>query len=63
MTLFEELKFRGFINQCTDESTLNNLLNKDSINFYIGFDCTAKSLHVGSLIQIMIMRLLSLIHI
>ena len=57
MTLFEELKFRGFINQCTDESALDKIIKKNSINFYIGFDCTAKSLHVGSLIQIMIMRL------
>ena len=57
MTLFEELKFRGFINQCTDESALDELAKNNSINFYIGFDCTAKSLHVGSLIQIMIMRL------
>ena len=57
MTLFEELKFRGFINQCTDESALDKTIKKKSINLYIGFDCTAKSLHVGSLIQIMIMRL------
>tara|TARA_B100001029_G_scaffold169708_1_gene164867 strand:+ start:402 stop:1643 length:1242 start_codon:yes stop_codon:yes gene_type:complete len=57
MTLFEELKYRGFINQCTDESTLDKILKKNSIKFYIGFDCTAQSLHVGSLIQIMIMRL------
>ena len=57
MTLFEELKFRGFINQCTDESALDKIIKKNSINFYIGFDCTAKSLHVGSLIQIMVMRL------
>ena len=57
MTLFEELKFRGFVNQCTDESALDKIINKKSINFYIGFDCTAKSLHIGSLIQIMIMRL------
>ncbi len=57
MTLFEELKYRGFINQCTDENTLDKILKKNSIKFYIGFDCTAQSLHVGSLIQIMIMRL------
>ena len=57
MTLLEELKLRGFIHQCTDEKKLNNSLNSDSINFYIGFDCTAKSLHVGSLIQIMMMRI------
>ncbi|MDC3163498.1 tyrosine--tRNA ligase [Pelagibacteraceae bacterium] len=57
MTLIEELKFRGFLNQCTNEETLNEKINSNKINFYIGFDCTAKSLHVGSLIQIMIMRL------
>ena len=57
MTLFEELKFRGFINQCTDEVALDKILQSKKITFYIGFDCTAKSLHVGSLIQIMIMRL------
>ena len=57
MTLFEELKFRGFLNQCTDEVALQKILESKKIAFYIGFDCTAKSLHVGSLIQIMIMRL------
>ena len=57
MTLIEELKQRGFIHQCTNEKALSDLLNSESIKFYIGFDCTAKSLHVGSLIQIMIMRL------
>ena len=57
MTLLEELNLRGFIHQCTDEEKLNNSLNSGSINFYIGFDCTAKSLHVGSLIQIMMMRI------
>ncbi|MDG2417084.1 MAG: tyrosine--tRNA ligase [Pelagibacterales bacterium] len=57
MTLIEELKQRGFIHQCTNEKALSDMLNSESIKFYIGFDCTAKSLHVGSLIQIMIMRL------
>ncbi len=57
MTLFEELKYRGFLSQCTDEESLDNILKSKKITFYIGFDCTAKSLHVGSLIQIMIMRL------
>jgi tyrosyl-tRNA synthetase len=57
MTLLEELKLRGFVHQCTDEEKLNNSLNSGYINFYIGFDCTAKSLHVGSLIQIMMMRI------
>ena len=57
MTLIEELKYRGFISQCTNEKILSELLNSRTIYFYIGFDCTAKSLHVGSLIQIMIMRI------
>ena len=57
MTLIEELKYRGFLNQCTDEESLNKKLISENITFYIGFDCTAKSLHIGSLIQIMVMRL------
>ena len=57
MTLIEELKYRGFLNQCTDEESLNKKLKSENITFYIGFDCTAKSLHIGSLIQIMVMRL------
>ena len=57
MTLIEELKYRGFLHQCTDEESLNKKLNSENITFYIGFDCTAKSLHIGSLIQIMVMRL------
>ena len=57
MTLIEELKYRGLLNQCTDEGKLNKLLSTRKIKFYIGFDCTANSLHIGSLIQIMIMRI------
>ena len=57
MTLLEELKLRGFVHQCTDTDKLNETLNNNLIKFYIGFDCTAKSLHVGSLIQIMMMRI------
>ena len=57
MTLLEELKLRGFIHQCTDSDKLNSTLKDELITFYIGFDCTAKSLHVGSLIQIMMMRI------
>lgn len=44
---------RGFVHQLTDEAGLNSLLNKGRQTAYIGFDCTAKSLHVGSLLQIM----------
>ena len=49
---------RGFLNQCTDLEKLENMTNQKSISAYIGFDCTAPSLHVGSLLQIMILRLL-----
>ena len=51
-----EFKNRGFFYQCTDEAELSNVLNKKSIKGYIGFDCTAQSLHVGSLLQIMCLR-------
>ena len=57
MTLLEELELRGFIHQCTDSDKLNSALKDELITFYIGFDCTAKSLHVGSLMQIMMMRI------
>ena len=54
----KEFKDRGFFYQCTNEEDLSNLLDKKKINAYIGFDCTAESLHVGSLLQIMCLRLL-----
>ena len=53
-----EMTSRGFLNQCTDLDGLNEVSNKKPIKAYIGFDCTASSLHVGSLMQIMILRLL-----
>jgi tyrosyl-tRNA synthetase len=53
-----EFKERGFFYQCTGEENLSQLLNKEKIKAYIGFDCTAESLHVGSLLQIMCLRLL-----
>jgi len=53
-----EITTRGFFHQCTDEVKLTNLLNNKSIKAYIGFDCTAPSLHVGSLLQVMCLRLL-----
>ena len=52
------MKSRGFLNQCTDLDSLANISNKKSVYGYIGFDCTASSLHVGSLLQIMILRLM-----
>ena len=54
----KEFKDRGFFYQCTSEEELSRLLDKEKINGYIGFDCTAESLHVGSLLQIMCLRLL-----
>ena len=54
----KEFKDRGFYYQCTNEKELSNLINKKKIRAYIGFDCTAASLHVGSLLQIMCLRLL-----
>jgi tyrosyl-tRNA synthetase len=54
----KEFKDRGFFYQCTNENTLSMLLDAEKINGYIGFDCTAESLHVGSLLQIMCLRLL-----
>jgi len=54
----KEFKDRGYFYQCTNEHELSDLLDKKSINVYIGFDSTAPSLHVGSLMQIMCLRLL-----
>ena len=54
----KEFKDRGFFYQCTNETELSDLMDSDKIKAYIGFDCTAESLHVGSLLQIMCLRLL-----
>ena len=54
----KEFKERGFFYQCTNENQLSELLDKKKISAYIGFDCTAESLHVGSLLQIMCLRTL-----
>jgi tyrosyl-tRNA synthetase len=48
---------RGFIHQCTDREALDARLAAGPVTAYIGFDCTADSLHVGSLLQIMLLRL------
>ena len=53
-----EMQSRGYLSQCTDIGKLSEICNKKSISGYIGFDCTASSLHVGSLLQIMIMKLM-----
>ena len=54
----KEFKDRGFFYQCTSEDELSKLLDSEKIKGYIGFDCTAESLHVGSLLQIMCLRML-----
>ncbi len=54
----KEFKDRGYFYQCTSENELSKLLDKKKIKGYIGFDCTAESLHVGSLLQIMCLRLM-----
>jgi tyrosyl-tRNA synthetase len=54
----KEFKDRGFFYQCTNENELSKLLDKKKIKAYIGFDCTAECLHVGSLLQIMCLRLM-----
>jgi tyrosyl-tRNA synthetase len=51
-----ELKARGFIHQSTDEAGLDRLARSERITGYIGFDCTAPSLHVGNLVGIMMLR-------
>jgi tyrosyl-tRNA synthetase len=54
----KEMSSRGYLNQCTDLAKLDEICNKETITAYIGFDCTASSLHVGSLLQIMILKLM-----
>ncbi len=53
-----EMQSRGYLNQCTDLHKLDDICNNQAINAYIGFDCTANSLHVGSLLQIMVLKLM-----
>ncbi len=54
----QAVKERGFLHQCTDEAGLDALAADGTIAAYIGFDCTADSLHVGSLVPIMLLRIL-----
>lgn len=58
MDFLDEFIEKGYFYQCTDIDRLRKLSSEKSIVCYIGFDCTAKSLHVGNLMQIMILRLL-----
>ncbi|MBB4284399.1 tyrosine--tRNA ligase [Roseospira goensis] len=47
---------RGFVDACTHAEELDALLNREVVTAYIGYDCTARSLHVGSLVSIMLLR-------
>src|SRR4029079_4219582 len=51
-----ELHSRGYVHQATDEAGLTRLARSDKLTGYIGFDCTAPSLHVGNLVSIMMLR-------
>ncbi len=54
----QEAAARGFIFQCTDEAALDAAFLAGPVSGYIGFDCTASSLHVGNLVQLMLLRLM-----
>lgn len=56
MTVFEELNRRGLIAQMTHPEEIEKLLNSESVTFYIGFDATADSLHVGHFLQLVVMK-------
>jgi len=60
MEIFEELQARGLIAQVTDENEIKDLINKGGAKFYIGFDPTADSLHVGHFMALCLMRRLQL---
>lgn len=53
--VFDELKARGFIAQVSNEDAVRKMLGEGRVTFYIGYDCTAASLHAGSLVPIMAM--------
>ena len=56
MQIFEELQRRGLIAQITDEAKVRNLINNGEATFYIGFDPTADSLHVGHFMALCLMK-------
>ena len=58
--IWDELKWRGLIALSTDEAELRKALNSGSITYYCGFDPTAPSLHLGNLVQLLLMRRLQL---
>ena len=60
MGIYEELKARGLIAQVTDEEQIRDLVNTGKATFYIGFDCTADSLHVGHFMALCLMKRLQM---
>ena len=56
--LIRQYTERGYIHQATNIEALDKAANSKVLPAYIGFDCTAESLHVGSLVQIMMLRIL-----
>jgi len=60
MTVFEELKERGLLAQLTDEEEIKELINNGKATFYIGFDPTADSLHVGHFMALCLMKRLQM---
>jgi len=60
MTIFDELKRRGLLAQLTDEEEIKELINKGEATFYIGFDPTADSLHVGHFMALCLMKRLQM---
>ena len=60
MGIYEELKVRGLIAQVTDEEQIRDLVNNGKATFYIGFDCTADSLHVGHFMALCLMKRLQM---
>lgn len=60
MQIYEELQARGLIAQVTDEPQIKNLLNSGGAKFYIGFDPTADSLHVGHFMALCLMKRLQM---
>ena len=60
MGIYEELQARGQIAQVTDEEHIRDMVNNGKATFYIGFDCTADSLHVGHFMALCLMKRLQM---
>ena len=60
MGVYEELTARGLIAQVTDEEQIRDMVNNGRATFYIGFDCTADSLHVGHFMALCLMKRLQM---